>query len=810
MLFKLGHYPFRNQFTFRFRCARICSLLTGIPACRVGNIYIHLMQSSNRFNRARFYRGHFHLFLLVSGLFGIFTVRFCGASTVETNSRAEVSFMASLWESDSIAISSLANAQYPQFSTDWQYIFPHANLAADGDIHNDMGVDATGYGTTNNNSGESPIIVEVVNATSSQLNNLHSLNAARVRPRGIFRLYTEHTGERHFELHPATGLDVWNGSAFVSSNDYHANIAFVADGTTHPNSTLTNVLNGSQTMTATIAANNLNVVFTYPSPSVNYVQYNGTTMSALANDGVSSYFLLRPDLAPQVVVRCRIVSGTVAATVAANIVSNQTVTVNALTRTDMLAVSNRIASMTANQTATFGRPVELIILGLTTSSQPPSITAQPQNLTVNPGQNAVFNVTAIGAAPLSYQWQSNGVAIPSGTNSSLLLTNVQVNFAANYSVTVTNAFGSATSSNASLLVVAGGGGSGSVVAQWNFNSTPPDASTTTGSTLTSIGSGTLSNLGTTATFATGSTNDPSVDNTGWNTTGYPSQGTGNKTDGIQASVSTAGFANIAVGWDQRVSGTASKYFRLQYTTNGINFVDGPLITMQNNSVFETKSNYLGAISGADNNPNFGFRIVSETEGSAINNGNTNYVTTSTSGYGSSGTVRFDLLTVYGIAMPTISAQPISVVAVVGDNVDFDVTAAGAAPLGYQWQFSGTNLPAATNSILSLTNITIDEAGTYQVVVTNSAGSMTSSIAQLTIYPTAAATLSAPVFAIGQFQFTVTGVPDFTYAVETSTNLIDWTSVETNTSPFVITDTNVFDAPTHFYRAVFLPGVDAGD
>src|SRR4051812_20660191 len=266
------------------------------------------MLSSNRFSRAWFSGGRLPSPLLLMVFLGIISVRYSSASTVETNSRAEVSFMASLWETDTITISPLANAQYPQFSTDWQYIFPHANLAADGDIHNDMGVNASGSGTTNNNSGESPIIVEVVNATSGQLNNLHSLNAARVRARGIFRLYTEHTGERHFELHPATGLDVWNGSTFVASNDFHANIAFVADGTSHPNSTLTNLLNGYQTVTATVAANNTNVVFTYPSPSVNYVQYNGTTMSALANDGVSSYFLLRPDLVPQVVVRCRIVA----------------------------------------------------------------------------------------------------------------------------------------------------------------------------------------------------------------------------------------------------------------------------------------------------------------------------------------------------------------------------------------------------------------------------------------------------------------------------------------------------------------------
>src|SRR5258708_37635383 len=60
------------------------------------------------------------------------------ASTIITNTRTEIAFMAKLWEADSLQISSLVNAQYPQFSTDWQYIFPHANLAADCDVHCDM------------------------------------------------------------------------------------------------------------------------------------------------------------------------------------------------------------------------------------------------------------------------------------------------------------------------------------------------------------------------------------------------------------------------------------------------------------------------------------------------------------------------------------------------------------------------------------------------------------------------------------------------------------------------------------------------
>jgi len=318
-----------------------------------------------------------------------------GTTTI-TNTRAEISLMAGLWEADSVQISALANAQYPQFTNDWQFIFPHSSISADGDIHIDLAVSSSGSGSTNNNTGESPIIAEVVNATSAQLNSLLTLKGTQAKPRGIFRFYTEHNVERHFELHPVTEISTWNGSAFVLSKFYRTNIMSVADGTNHATSTLTNLLNGSQTVTATVAGDNVKVVFTYPSPSVNYVQYEGVTVSGFTNDGVSPYFLFRPNLVPQATVRCRIVTNTVAAALAGNLVSNQAVTVNALTRTDMLAVSNRIAALAANQSSAFARPIELITLGLTSSTQAPTIIAQPQNQTVNPGQDATFAVTAIG------------------------------------------------------------------------------------------------------------------------------------------------------------------------------------------------------------------------------------------------------------------------------------------------------------------------------------------------------------------------------------------------------------------------------
>ena len=63
-----------------------------------------------------------------------------------------------------------------------------------------------------------------------------------------------------------------------------------------------------------------------------------------------------------------------------------------------------------------------------------------------------FNITAGGSTPLSYQWSFNGTNINNATNAILTLNNVQLGDAGTYLVTVTNLYGSATSSNALLNV----------------------------------------------------------------------------------------------------------------------------------------------------------------------------------------------------------------------------------------------------------------------------------------------------------------------------------------------------------------------
>lgn len=77
----------------------------------------------------------------------------------------------------------------------------------------------------------------------------------------------------------------------------------------------------------------------------------------------------------------------------------------------------------------------------------------------------------------------------------------------------------------------------------------------------------------------------------------------------------------------------------------------------------------------------------------------------------------------------------------GAAITFRTTAMGAPPLKYQWRFNGTNLLNATNTSYALANLQTTNAGDYSVVVTNNFGSVTSSVASLTINP-----IFVPVFA----------------------------------------------------------------
>jgi len=92
---------------------------------------------------------------------------------------------------------------------------------------------------------------------------------------------------------------------------------------------------------------------------------------------------------------------------------------------------------------------------LTVNAVAPSILTPPVSQTVTAGQTASFSVAATGTAPLSYQWNRNGVAISGATSTSYTTAaTTSSDNGAQFTVVVTNTAGSVTSSAATLTVSA--------------------------------------------------------------------------------------------------------------------------------------------------------------------------------------------------------------------------------------------------------------------------------------------------------------------------------------------------------------------
>lgn len=196
-----------------------------------------------------------------------------------------------------------------------------------------------------------------------------------------------------------------------------------------------------------------------------------------------------------------------------------------------------------------------------------------------------------------------------------------------------------------------------VISYWNFNSVPPDNNTATGTLSPAFGSGTVTTIGgTTSTYASGtasggSSDTTAADNSGLNLSSFPAQGSNNETAGIQVAASTQGFNHIIIYFDLRTSNTASRWWRLQYTTDGTNFINYSGVGTDSAGLYKAslggdrwynrRMADLRGIANVGNNPNFAFRVVS-----AFNPGTATYVAANpSSNYASSGTWRFDGITV---------------------------------------------------------------------------------------------------------------------------------------------------------------------
>ncbi len=110
---------------------------------------------------------------------------------------------------------------------------------------------------------------------------------------------------------------------------------------------------------------------------------------------------------------------------------------------------------------------------------------------------------------------------------------------------------------------------------------------------------------------------------------------------------------------------------------------------------------------------------------------------------SAGTTTSSNATLTVLIPPTITNQPANVTISIGQTAQFSVGASAStspianttntsATLTYHWMHDGTNISSNTNSTLILTNAQANQAGNYQVIVSQNTSSVTSSVATLTV------------------------------------------------------------------------------
>jgi hypothetical protein len=120
--------------------------------------------------------------------------------------------------------------------------------------------------------------------------------------------------------------------------------------------------------------------------------------------------------------------------------------------------------------------------------------------------------------------------------------------------------------------------------------------------------------------------------------------------------------------------------------------------------------------------------------SATDNGSQFQVTVGNPG----GSITSNAATLSVTASPLITVEPANQSVTVGATATFTVTAAGTAPLSYQWQKASTSISGATSSTYTTPATALTDNGSqYDVVVSNSLGNATSTLATLTVTTTPA-------------------------------------------------------------------------
>jgi hypothetical protein len=340
----------------------------------------------------------------------------------------------------------------------------------------------------------------------------------------------------------------------------------------------------------------------------------------------------------------------------------------------------------------------------------------PTGLTVDAGQPATLSVVALTTLPPTYQWLKNGTAIPGATSDSYTIASAQSSDAAAYSVVVTNASTSITSTSATLTVNPGSG------------ATAP-AITTQPTSLTVA-------VGAVASFTVAATGNPTPTYQ-WKKNGAVITGATAATYTI-ASAQTGDAATYTVTVTNSVSAITSNAATLTVTTAlGI-------ATQPTNQTVNTGAAATFTVVASGTGPfsyqwtKNGIAIGGATSASyTITSAQTSdaglYAVTVTNSVGSVTSNNATLVvTPPAGSPPAIAVSPASQYVTPGTSVTFSVVASGSAPLTYQWKSTGAAIAGATNATYTIANVQAGNMGFYSVTVSNSAGSVDSDVAILTV------------------------------------------------------------------------------
>ncbi|MCX8512066.1 MAG: immunoglobulin domain-containing protein, partial [Chthoniobacteraceae bacterium] len=336
-----------------------------------------------------------------------------------------------------------------------------------------------------------------------------------------------------------------------------------------------------------------------------------------------------------------------------------------------------------------------------TQSLSPTITSQPASLAVNVGSPASFSVTATGTGSLSCQWRKDGANIAGATSVTYTIASVQTTDAGSYSAVVSNSAGSVTSASASLTV--------------------NKAAQTIGA-FGAIGS----HLYGDAPFAV----PVPVANSGLTVSVTLKSGPATISGG---SILVNGVGIVVLAANQ--AGNANYTAAAEVTTSfNVNKATPTIYVWPSASSISSGQTLVSSVlSGGSASVLGAFAFSSSSTAPSVGTGTQSVTFTPTDSmrYNTvSGNVSVTVNAV--LTAPSITGSPASLTVNGGSLASFNVTATGTAPLSYQWRKNSANIAGGTSSTYTIASVQTADAGSYSVVVSNSAGSVTSASASLTV------------------------------------------------------------------------------